>query len=210
VIVLEEGYSRIVDGAMIARGTATLVMGSKNILVDTLSPWDKSVLLSGLAKHGLKKEDIEYVVCTHGHSDHIGNLNLFTEATQIVGYSVCRGDQYYIHPFEMNMPYVIDDKVEVIPTPGHTGSDVSVLVQTEQQGIVAIVGDLFEREEDLLNPRLWQDVAGSENPKLQEKNRNKILKRAQYIVPGHGPMFKVSDEMRFIYPTEVESQTDDI
>lgn len=60
----------------------------------------------------------------------------------------------------------------------------------------AITGDLFEREEDLQDESLWQVAACSEDPKTQELNRNKILRIADYIVPGHGPMFKVSAEMK--------------
>lgn len=52
-------------------------------------------------------------------------------------------------------------------------------------------GDLFEKEEDLTNPSLWRDIAGSEDPVQQEANRNKVLAIADYIIPGHGYMFKV-------------------
>lgn len=206
VCVLKEGYSKMEKGKLIANSTCTLIKGNSNIIVDTLSPWDKDFLLEALKQQGLSCNDIQYVVCTHGHVDHVGNLNLFTKATQIVGYSVCQGDQYYIHPFEMNMPYVIDDRVEVIPTPGHTGTDVSVLVRTDDRGVIAIVGDLFEREEDMTRTELWKDIAGSEHPKLQERNRNKILRRAHFIIPGHGPMFEVKDEMKPQSPVEVEGE----
>lgn len=38
-------------------------------------------------------------------------------------------------------PYNIDEYVSVISTPGHTGSDVSVVVQnTEQYGTVVVAG----------------------------------------------------------------------
>lgn len=57
-------------------------------------------------------------------------------------------------------------------------------------------GDLFEREEDIADPNLWKYVAGSENSKSQEKHRNQVLLLADYIVPGHGPMFKVTSEMK--------------
>lgn len=57
-------------------------------------------------------------------------------------------------------------------------------------------GDLFEREEDIADPSLWQYVAGSEDPEKQRQNRNKILQIADWIVPGHGPMFKVTAEMK--------------
>lgn len=57
-------------------------------------------------------------------------------------------------------------------------------------------GDLFEREEDIADPSLWKYIAGSENPESQEKNRNKVLVMADYIIPGHGPMFKVTEHMK--------------
>ena len=41
-------------------------------------------------------------------------------------------------------------------------------------------------------------MAGSENPELQEKHRNAMLLKGDYIVPGHGPMFKVTDQMRHV------------
>lgn len=44
--------------------------------------------------------DIQYVVSTHGHSDHIGNNNLFLQAKHIVGFSVSFEDKYYLHPFD--------------------------------------------------------------------------------------------------------------
>lgn len=45
-------------------------------------------------------------------------------------------------------PYVIDEYVKVIPTPGHTLTDVTVTVQTKSEGCVAITGEannLYER-----------------------------------------------------------------
>ena len=39
-----------------------------------------------------------------------------------------------------------------------------------KDGIVAIAGDTFEREEDLEDVSLWRDVAGSEDPKKQAWN----------------------------------------
>lgn len=59
-----------------------------------------------------------------------------------------------------------------------------------------IKGDLFEREEDLANPKLWKEIAGSEDPIKQEENRNKVIAFANYIIPGHGPMFRVTNEMK--------------
>lgn len=46
---------------------------------------------------------------------------------------------YYI--VLQGIPYEIDDFIEVIPTPGHTGRDVSVIVRGTDKGTIAITGD---------------------------------------------------------------------
>lgn len=38
------------------------------------------------------------------------------------------------------VPYIVDDAVEVIATPGHTGSDISVVVTGTDLGTVVIAG----------------------------------------------------------------------
>lgn len=38
--------------------------------------------------------------------------------------------------------------------------------------------------------------AGSEDPIQQRKNRSKIANLADWIVPGHGPKFKVTNKIR--------------
>ncbi|XP_067008444.1 metallo-beta-lactamase domain-containing protein 1 isoform X3 [Anabrus simplex] len=195
VHVLYDGYSKMTDEGMKANCTCTLIKGRKKIIVDTMTPWDKQRIIDGLAQHNLSPDEIDYVVCTHGHSDHIGNNNLFLNAKHIVGFSLSCKDLYYIHPFETGEPYVIDDDVKVVPTPGHTLADVSVIVNTNE-GIIAVTGDLFEREEDIAEPYLWQHVAGSDEPDLQQQNRNKTLELADWIVPGHGPMFRVTPQMK--------------
>ena len=78
--------------------------------------------------------------------------------------------------------------MEVIPTPGHTNHDVSVIVEDTRFGVVAITGDLFEKGEDLAMDQLWTQY--SENREQQYQNRLKVLRKADYIVPGHGKMFK--------------------
>merc|ERR1712012_1444263 len=83
--------------------------------------------------------------------------------------------------------------VKVIVTPGHTLDSVSVVVVTgtKEQGTVVIAGDNFEKEEDLEDPELWKS-AGSEDVQKQEESRSMVLDMADWVVPGHGNMFKTS------------------
>ncbi|XP_077988326.1 metallo-beta-lactamase domain-containing protein 1-like [Glandiceps talaboti] len=197
VTVLKEGYAKKEEnGDQLADGTITLIKGPHNIIVDTGNPWDGEVVIQGLKTHNLCTDDIEYVVGTHGHSDHIGNLNLFKKAVHIVGFDICSYDRYISHPFQEGKNYKIDEKITVIPTPGHTLSHVSVAVETSDLGTVVVAGDVFECEEDLTNAEIWKEI--SENIKLQEESRKKILEIADYIIPGHGKMFEVLESMKNI------------
>lgn len=125
VYVLKPGYAQWAGPTrQRADGTITLVRSSINVIIDTGIPQDKARLLSLLSSHGLSPENIAVVICTHGHSDHIGNNGLFPNAKFIVSYDISVGDLYTFHPFHES-PYLINDEIEVSATPGHTAQDIS-------------------------------------------------------------------------------------
>lgn len=112
VSVLKAGYCLSQkDGTFRADGTITLIKGPKNILVDTGGPWDRDFLLMSLKERGLEPGDINLVVGTHGHSDHIGNLGLFPTALMIVGYDISEGDIYRPNTLADGHAYCIDEHV---------------------------------------------------------------------------------------------------
>ncbi|CRK92422.1 CLUMA_CG005965, isoform A [Clunio marinus] len=188
------GYSLYdnVLNQMKANSSVTLIKGiNKTILFDTLTAWDSELLLNELKRHHVEPDNIDYVICSHGHADHVGNLNLFLNAFHFVGTCKSHRNIYYSIDFDKG-PYVIDDGIEVIATPGHTSTCASLIVRNtnlENNSSVAIVGDLFEKEEDIFNESLWLG-AGSEYFKLQRQNRLKVAEMVDHIIPGHGPMFK--------------------
>ncbi|XP_043953831.1 metallo-beta-lactamase domain-containing protein 1 [Gambusia affinis] len=187
VSVLKVGYCvPQTDGSFRADGTITLIRGVMDILVDTGGPWDREFLLQSLKRRGLEPGDIQLVVGTHGHSDHIGNLNLFPSALTIVGYDISEGDIYRPNQLAEGQVYTVDDHVCVVPTPGHTGQDVSVQVEGTSVGTVLVAGDLFECWSD---DNSWKDL--SMNSAVQEVSRQKALNTADVIIPGHGLPFRV-------------------
>ncbi|XP_024143260.1 metallo-beta-lactamase domain-containing protein 1 [Oryzias melastigma] len=187
VSVLKVGYCvPQSDGTFKADGTISLIRGRKTVLVDTGGSWDRDFLLRALEDRGLQPEDVQIVVGTHGHSDHIGNLSLFPAALTIVGYDVSEGDTYRPSGLAEGHAHLVDEHVSVIPTPGHTGQDVSVQVSGTSAGAVLIAGDLFESCSD---EETWRGL--SLNPALQEASRQRALQSADVIIPGHGLPFRV-------------------
>ncbi|NXT50918.1 MBLC1 protein, partial [Pluvianellus socialis] len=176
-------------GRPVADGTVTLVAGGPvTALVDTGGPWGGQRLLGLLARRGVAPGQVTHVVCTHGHADHVGNLNLFPVATWVVGTEVTRGEgEVVASGLEKGRPYVLHPAhLEVVATPGHTGSHVSLVARATSLGTAVVAGDLFEREGDEGEWRAW-----SEDPERQEKSRKRVLAMADVIVPGHGPPFRV-------------------
>lgn len=229
LFVLNEGYSAMLEekeegggSVMVANCTCTLIKSHDcNIIVDTMTPWDGDLLLQRLHEHRLAPDDISWVVSTHGHSDHLGNNNLFLKARHIVGTNISQRNRYFIHDFT-SAPYRLSDTIEVVATPGHTLSCVSLVVRnctiktgpadlTSTSGdhpatancTVAIVGDLFERSDDIGDSTLWLE-AGSEDPVAQRRNRAKMATVADYIVPGHGAGFAVTEAVREALAGQVE------
>ena len=182
--ILKEGYSIKENGKVKADCSITLIKSKKNIIVDTGVLGDAEKIISKLAKENLTTDKIDFVVHTHGHTDHIANTYIFKNA-KIVGFgSINYKDEFEF--FEDN--FKIDKDVEVIKTPGHTLEDISVIVKTSD-GIVVVAGDCFENEND--NKKTELAKHWSNDWPIQLKSREKILKIADYIVPGHGKMFKV-------------------
>ncbi|XP_077287706.1 metallo-beta-lactamase domain-containing protein 1 isoform X2 [Arctopsyche grandis] len=197
IYVLYNGYSslNVNSKTMKANCTCTLIKGPSNIIVDTMTPWDKDKIIKGLNEHNLMPEDINYVINSHGHSDHIGNNNLFLKAMHIVGLSVSIKDVYYLSAFENGASYKINDDIEIIPTPGHTLSDVTTIVKTLNKGLCAVTGDLFECKEDIDKAEIWME-AGSESPERQKYHRFTIANMVDWIFPGHGEPFESTLEVR--------------
>lgn len=77
-------------------------------------------------------------------------------------------------------------QVSILPTPGHTGQDVSIQVKGLSGGTALVTGDLFECSDD---EGSWQEL--SMDAALQDVHRQRALQSADIIIPGHGQPFRV-------------------
>ncbi|MBU0958375.1 MAG: MBL fold metallo-hydrolase [Nanoarchaeota archaeon] len=195
VKVLVEGIHKMLDdGKMRIGSTVTLIKSNKNIIVDTGSFLDKDQLIEGLNKEGFSVEDIDAVILTHLHLDHTVNTYLFKNAKI---YYRLRGGNFIglvgfpqegkIQRNDLENDTEIAENVSILLTPGHTEDLISVVVKTSV-GNVIITGDAIDSEKmaDLNNPPGFYWDLDEFN-----KSRRKILEIADYIIPGHGGMFKV-------------------
>jgi glyoxylase-like metal-dependent hydrolase (beta-lactamase superfamily II) len=184
--------------------------GERKILVDTCAghlregmqlPPLPSGFLDGLVDAGYKPDDIDTVVCTHLHFDHVGwNTHLvdgewvvtFPSARYLFGrlewehWSVQDGD--YNNVADTVRPvlaagaadlvesdHVVCPEVRLIPTPGHTPGHVSVLIESEGERAV-ITGDLAHHPLQFALPDLGMS-ADSDTPAAVATRRRFLAER---------------------------------
>ena len=111
----------------------------------------KKTLQSQLAALDLKPADIRYLALSHSHPDHVGNLNLFPQATLVVQ----KAEYDWVQPFggprfnpeqpaikaEGDRDLFGDGSVVLISTPGHSPGHQCLLVRLPKTGAVLLTGD---------------------------------------------------------------------
>lgn len=152
-------------------------------------------LLDGLADRGVEPQDVDIVLLSHLHHDHVGNVAAFPDAE-----FVCQRDEWEtamdpLALFEDSYPdpdldwlddhgvtlvdgeTSIADGIDLVPTPGHTEGSQSVVVETTA-GPHALIADLAYTQHNLDPSREYiVDAAGRHLPVTPDAD-------LPYIPPG--------------------------
>ncbi len=148
-----------------------------NIIVDPGTVKNEKVIINKLKQNNLTPAEINIVFLTHSHLDHYRQLGLFKKAKILDYWGWWLGDKNFAASAR------ISKNINIIKTPGHSNDGLSMLVKTNK-GKVAVCGDVFWRKNFPKN-----DAYATDRKKL-DASRKKILKVADYIIPGHDEMYK--------------------
>ncbi len=186
VKILIEGYAKVnSDGTWDATSTTTFIdTGQHKIIMDP--GCHRQLLLKALAKEGLKTGGVDYVFISHYHPDHCTLMGIFENAT------VYDSIQYQKGPIGGEVgKFLPGTDIQIIKTPGHSPEHASLLVPTTK-GKILVAADVFwwaVGEEQKIDITKHDDFASDQ--KALRLSRSHALKVADYIIPGHGKMFKV-------------------
>ena len=195
--------------------TTSLILTRKNnMIVDPSTKYSREKIIMGLKSLGLHPKDIDTVVLTHYHLDHVANYGMFKNArffihdndlktlgsltgtlTLAVLKAIMREFGFSIGDFvdclkpisELNS----DGSLNVLETFGHTGGSISLCVSGQKR--IVISGDALTRmsfaEEFSRQPQNGNDAAD-----LYSRSFAKVLESGEIIVPGHDrPFMKSAD-----------------
>src|SRR5262245_26280331 len=123
----------------------------------------KKTLASQLDEIGVKPSDIRYLVLSHSHGDHVGNVDLFPDATLVVQKAEYDWpDPLGVPRFKPGMKVLKaegdhdvfgDGSVMLISTPGHTPGHQNLLVKMPKTGTLMFTGDSVHTKANWDNKR---------------------------------------------------------
>jgi len=188
--ILIEGYAKELENGWRASSTCCLVT-TENKKIITDPGCNREKLLTALQNENLKTSDIDYVFLSHGHPDHILLAGIFENAKFITYDFNLLYDKDSLTEFKNDF---LGKDIEIVETPGHVTEHLSLIVNTEK-GKIAIAGDVIwwkEGAEQIFDINQKDENDGKElNMEKLIESRKKLLELADYIIPGHGKMFKV-------------------
>lgn len=121
-------------------------------------------LAAQLEQLGVKPDDITAMAVSHTHPDHIGNVELFPQATLYVqkaeyDWPGANNEPRFkpSHPVELlagDKDVFGDGSVTILSTPGHTPGHQSLLVKLPKTGAVVLSGDAVHFKDNWDNRRV--------------------------------------------------------
>ena len=135
-------------------------LNDQNIMIDTSSKENEKELLKDLAQLNLKPEDINTLIITHSHWDHIGNNDLFKNAKIITNKN----------------PEKLPNELKPIQTLGHTQDSFCILYED-----ILFSGDTIFHE----GGRGRTDLPGGNEQQILESIEKLKTLNYKILCPGH-------------------------
>lgn len=208
VKILFAGFSGKLPYCAHGWGTWALIRDGKHkILLDTGGVGLRLNFYRLLEEQGVKAEEVDYVLLTHMHFDHVCNMDLLPNATFVLSEKewkhandLQRRDLFIQESAILPMRnarriFVTEEGQEVLPgitammTPGHTPGSVSYVLHQENGEKWVLAGDAAKNRGELRT----RDVQMSLDPTASTASLEKIVNTADRILPGHDGWIRVEN-----------------
>lgn len=186
--------------------TTLLIRGEKTIVVDPGNHHTSSygILPSALGNLGVDVGEVDVVVATHSHHDHMAGVSVFEGAELVVGQNeleFARGTYGQAKTQAMiagigSISEVPEDGslqlcegVRAVSTPGHTPGSISVLVETEAERYMAS-GDAAMTRREYETQELGHWYTGAQREQMARSLQTIHDLKPTVVFPGHDRAFR--------------------
>ncbi|MGL3109000.1 N-acyl homoserine lactonase family protein [Bradyrhizobium sp. BR 1432] len=163
-------------------------------------------LAAQLEQLGVKPADIKAMAVSHTHPDHIGNVELFPQATLYVqkteyDWPAANNEPRFkpSHPVELlagDKDVFGDGSVTILSTPGHTPGHQSLLVKLPKTGAVILSGDAVHFKDNWDNRRVpSMNVSKDQTAASMQKIADTLAKEKAQLWINHDKALRDSQKM---------------
>lgn len=197
---------RMTTGYMEWSAVVFLETNNKRILFDTGGTGKRVNLVPRLKELGVTPEEIDTLVFSHFHSDHVYNFDLFPKATMYIHKTEAayaeKGDDPWQPPFFfkgitatgrlqcLKEGDSLAPGVEVLHLPGHTPGCMGLLLTAPDMPATVIAGDAVKNIAELATG----GAAMSLDQEATSKSICKVRDVAKRVIPGHDRILCVEDD----------------
>lgn len=171
-----------------------LVLGEENIIIDTGTGQHIDGLISAITAHAIKLGEMDLILNTHCHYDHIGGNEVLKQrsnaevaAHKLAAHYIEFADKQFtcatnLNPVEVEQPLNGGDKIadfEVLHTPGHTQGSICLY---NPESKILISGDTIFGDAAIGRT----DMPGGDIAQLKKSLELLSKLKIEKILPGHG------------------------
>jgi glyoxylase-like metal-dependent hydrolase (beta-lactamase superfamily II) len=209
--ILSKGFPGQTNRCKLAWSTVLLVRTEDhNIIVDTGSYAARKYILPSLRKLNLDPSDIDTVLLTHLHHDHVAGVDLFPQALIVFSevewawanttndLALQVANLSLLHAYRRKLITTdgekIFDGINAVFTPGHTPGSLSYVISINGEKWVAS-GDAIRNRSDLTVEDIEFGVSEAD---VCRETVKKIRRTADYILPGHDCLLKIEENNVYV------------
>ncbi|MFH0975160.1 MAG: MBL fold metallo-hydrolase [Spirochaetota bacterium] len=200
------------EGVKDSRPSSSLIITNGcNVLIDTEHPKEDGVEFEqALLRTGLSFDDVDYIIFTHLHPDHMGHKDKFRNAVFIF-----QGSERFTFYFKNDKKLVLngscllrfkkscepvvkytsdipdlallDDKLYIHLIPGHTMGSIVIFASINKK-VHAFAGDAFLNKDYF---ERMEPPGSSWDPSRIPEQLLFIKENADVIIPGHGELITI-------------------
>ncbi|MDR3566169.1 MAG: MBL fold metallo-hydrolase [Negativicutes bacterium] len=184
-----------------------LEAGGKKVLWDTGGPGKRNDIGNRLSALGVQPTDIEILIMSHFHEDHVYNFDLFPQAEMVLH----RKEAEWVESGIYDWPQAIglysgvknsgrlrlvsgDEEilpgVQTIHLPGHTPGCMGLVLRGDDMPTTVLAGDAVKNIAELATGK----AAMSLDPQATMESIAKVRNIAKIVMPGHDRKLEIQSD----------------